>query len=72
MMPPRRRCICQNEDPNSPLPPGSDGCDPSRPATAPTLADSLAVPAEVMTSAFQDSGTRVLKDPTTTDKETTS
>lgn len=25
-MPPRRRCICQHEDPNSPYPPGSDGC----------------------------------------------
>lgn len=25
-MPPPHRCICQNEDPNSPYPPGSDGC----------------------------------------------
>lgn len=53
------RCICQHEDPNSPYPPGYDGCTPDqRPRRLYTTApDPAALPlADVLSAVQLDSG----------------
>lgn len=49
---PTRRCICQHENPDSPYPPGSDGCTPRRTVPA-VVVDPVALRADDVITAIQ-------------------
>lgn len=54
MPPPARRCVCQQANPDSPLPPGSDGC-PVRPAAV-IRPDPAELPLSTIVEAMQSDG----------------